>query len=295
MWKQHKFGEKKEIYGLIEHGSRECDTLTVFFPGLGQAMSEKNYLFSNLRKVLAESGQTCVQFDYRGHGDSFGELGDYSLQTMIEDGLMVMQDCYIQFRPKTIYLIGNGIGSFVASRLSRLSWKYFSIQAKVICISPPLFQYPKASDLFSKESLAALEQNGAVDSQVLIPGYDYYTLSDFDNSQYEFVTSLGGHMLYLHGQKLSYELIRELDQFDLKEELRTVTDVSVLLGEHDTEGLRLIKSLPNAKVYILNDVKYFYQHPVAMDEVVEKVIKLVKQQTSCLITKPMHTVDQGDK
>ncbi|MCK6259462.1 alpha/beta hydrolase [Fictibacillus sp. KIGAM418] len=293
MWKQHTFGKKSEIYGVIEYGSKECDTLTISFPGLGQAMSEKNYLFSNLRKVLGQSGQTCVQFDYRGHGDSFGELGDYSLNSMIEDGLTVMQDCYKQFRPKTIYLIGNGIGSFVASRLSKLCWEYFSINAKVICISPPLFKFPKASELFSKVSLAVLEQNGAIDSQVLIPGYDYYTLSDFDNAQYQFVTSLGGHMLYLHGQKLSYELIQELNEFDLKEELQTVKDVTILLGEHDNEGLEQIHSLPHAKVDTLDHVKYFYQHPAAMDQLIEKVTKLVKQKAPSFISN--RVMDQGEK
>jgi pimeloyl-ACP methyl ester carboxylesterase len=279
LWRQRKFGKKNEIYGLVEYGNEECETLVISFPGLGQAMSEKNYLFSNLRKVLSRKGQAYVQFDYRGHGDSLGDMGESSLKSMIEDGLIVIQECILEFHPKMIYLIGNGMGCFVASRLSKLCQDYFSVHAKVICVSPPLIKLPKSSDLFSEEALAVLEQDKALDSQLLIPGYDYYTLSDFDKDQFEFVISLGGHMLYLHGQRLSYELINELNEIDMLMELKNVSDLTIILGELDNDGLNQTSHLPNGEVELLGNVKYFYQHPAAMDQLIDKINELVKQNT----------------
>lgn len=65
MWKQRWLGKNKEICGLIEYGSNECDSLVVTFPGLGQAMSEKNYLFSNLRKHLEKEGKSSFNLTIR--------------------------------------------------------------------------------------------------------------------------------------------------------------------------------------------------------------------------------------
>ncbi|WP_214483014.1 alpha/beta hydrolase [Bacillus sp. SM2101] len=293
MWEQRWFGKNQELCGIIEHGSDDCDTLVISLPGLGQAMSEKNYLFSNLRKHLAEKGQKYIQFDYKGFGDSTGEMGESSLQTMFEDGLSVLKDACAMFKPRNIYLIGNALGTVIASRLSNVIKKFYQVDCKVIGISPLITPLPKSTSLFSESILKRLRGKGSIDSQELVSGFDYYTLSDFNLDQHKYVTRLGSHMLYLHGQRISNKLIDELDQLNPIEELQSADDLTLIIGEKDSE-LNYAQDI--SQVFMLNNVEYFYQHPSAMDQVFQIVESIIFPKNKCKYCKKCnHNKSMGIK
>src|SRR5699024_2890952 len=160
MWEQRWLGKNKDICGLIEYGSNECDSLVVTFPGLGQAMSEKNYLFSNLRKHLEKKGQKFIQFDYKGCGDSKGLMEEVNLRTMYEDSLRVVKTGIKLFKPSILYLVGNSLGGIIACRVCQEIEIHYTIECKVIAISPIMESIPKSKDIFSKEVLQRLKKVG---------------------------------------------------------------------------------------------------------------------------------------
>ncbi|WP_335690066.1 alpha/beta hydrolase [Cytobacillus firmus] len=249
-------------------------TLVVTLPGLGQAMSEKNYMFSNLRKCLEANNVMHIQFDYHGHGDSFGDLGDASITTMTSDGKTVINSLLREYDTiNQLILIGNALGSVIALNLST----FFEnrLKVKTILISPPV-NIPRSKEIFSKETLEELKYEGKLDSQQLIPGYDYYTLSDFDPDQHEYITKLGSHLLYLHGQNISYDMIQEIDEVNILGQITNLkSEIEIIIGENDKETLLILNNLPRINTCLLNNVKYYYQHPAAMDQLIELIIQKI--------------------
>lgn len=277
MWKQVRFGESQKLYGILEEpvNPPANQSLVLTLSGLGQAMSEKNYLFSNLRKSMAVYNQRFVQFDYFGHGDSYGELGDCSVSSMIEDALLVLQTVTERIRPKCIYLVGNALGALIAKKVSLIWEREQGVKCIPILISPPL-ALPKARNVIDVSVYKRLKENGKLDSQVLVPGYDYYTLSDFDPEQYKYFTSLGAHMLYLHGQCISERMLTELDQISPITLLNEGSqECFIIVGEKDTESLELVQKIARKTVYQLNDVSFYYQHPQAMDELIDIIQDII--------------------
>ncbi|WP_063858141.1 alpha/beta hydrolase [Paenibacillus sp. A3] len=277
MWRQVRFGRSRDIVGLVEEpAAQERRTLIVTLPGLGQAMSEKNYLLSNLRKRLAASGAWVVQFDYRGHGDSAGELGQTTVSSMVCDTLEVVEEATAGHRPDTIFFVGNALGAVVALR-SALAWEERSgITCKPVLLSPPALPLPRSGELLDAGALNALAREGSVDSQLLVPGYDYYTLSDFDMDQVGYLASLGAHLLYLHGQCIGRAMLDELDALS-EEDLPGAgrPGIAVVCGERDIEALEQWKAVPGAEVHLLDGVVYYFQHPAAMDQAIEIIAGIV--------------------
>lgn len=267
MWHQMKFGSNKDLYGIEEKGT-ENESLIITLPGLGQAMSEKNYLFSNLRKFLAQENKWVVQFDYRGFGDSIGELGEASISTMIEDTMEVLNTVTRSSKPRKIYLIGNALGAIVALEVAIKLRIDKRVKCIPILISPPLQKHPSITEIFSAEVLYKLKKDKYLDSQLLVPGYDYYTLSDFNEEQYNFFISFGAHMLYLHGQCISYTMLEQLEKIDTLALIKKIENLYIIIGEKDKESYELVKKSTQTKVYQLKDVLYYYEHPAAMDKLI---------------------------
>lgn len=274
MWKQVRYNDG-QIFGILSYmKDTNPTTLVVTLPGLGQAMSEKNYMFSNLRKCLEAKNVMHIQFDYYGHGDSFGDLGDASITSMTSDGKTVIDSLLREYDTiNELILIGNALGSVIALNLST----FFEnrLKVKTILISPPV-NIPPSNEIFSSETLEELKYEGKLDSQQLIPGYDYYTLSDFYRDQHEYITKLGSHLLYLHGQNLSYDMIQEIDEVNILGQITNLkSDIEIIIGENDKETLLILNNLPRINTFSLNNVKYYHQHPAAMDQLIEFIIQMI--------------------
>ncbi|MBO8162733.1 MAG: alpha/beta fold hydrolase [Brevibacillus sp.] len=283
MWTQMRFGVDQGIFGLVEKTPRpgQKQPLIVTLAGLGQAMSEKNYLFSNMRKRLAYEGRWVVQFDYRGYGDSYGELGQATLSTMLEDAQVVLKTVTASEQPSKLYLVGNALGAVIAKQLAVVWEEEHGIPSIPILISPPLKKLPPSSAVFPAEVLARLAQDGYVDSQLLVPGHDYYTLSDFCPNQYEYFTALGAHMLYLHGQCIGSGMIADLDRLDPPALFGQGNDICPLIcGEHDDETARLARQMGRFRLYQLSGVTYYHQHPAAMDQLIGIVQSIVREDVT---------------
>lgn len=268
MWKQIRFGDDQGIFGIEEKPEQllpDCP-LIITLAGLGQAMSEKNYFFSNLRKELAKVGSWVIQFDYRGHGDSYGELQHVTISSMVADTLEVLAAVLKKKAPKYIYFVGHALGAVVAQKAA-LEWEERTkIKCVPVLISPPLKKLPLSHDMFDLSALENLKRVGYTDSQLLVPGSDYYTLSDFDKNQLNYITRLGGHLLYLHGQCLSLGMIEEIDELNPIELFNSNRNgVAIVCGEQDKENIALTSKIRNAYLKVIEGTFYYHQHPKAMD------------------------------
>ncbi|MFS1514238.1 alpha/beta fold hydrolase [Chengkuizengella sp. SCS-71B] len=271
---QKKYGIDKKIYGVVSQNHCNPEAIILFFPGYGQAMSEKNYLFSTIRKVLTPvlTNYKFIQFDYIGHGDSVGELGEVSLITMIDSVMQVIED---ELNPEVtkVQFIANGLGCVIANEVFKLLNK--KIKIELLFIHPPIQKIKKINQIFPKHILNDLKSKGSMDTQELCPGMDYYTFSDFNMEQVGFFSRLGSYMLYLHGQKCSYKLINEIDNLNFANELEQLNNnIKVVIGEKDEESIQMLKqNLPKIPIIKLPDVHYFHNHPKAVDFIIQAIHK----------------------
>lgn len=280
MWSQVRWGDDQGIFGVVEKTRQngEPQPLIISFAGFAQAMSEKNYLFSNMRKRFAAEGFWFVQFDYRGCGDSVGEFGQASLSSLYADGREVLEQVTAEEVPSRIYFVGHALGAIIAQQLAVAWEEERGIRCLPILISPPLAKLPPSDQVFSAEALARLAAEGVIDSQQLVPARDYYTLSDVDPAQYDYVTRLGAHLLYLHGQCIGSRMIAELDQLDPGQLFRQSRRVSPLIcGERDVETIRLAETMGLFRLHLLSGVAFYHQHPAAMDQLIAMVQSIVKE------------------
>ncbi|MEY9095652.1 alpha/beta hydrolase [Paenibacillus sp. RC84] len=279
MWKQRRFGHDRGIYGLVEELDGPGNDLVVTFAGLGQAMSEKNYLFSNLRKCLARSGARVVQFDYRGHGDSFGELGDTTVSGMKRDALEVLAEVLEEHPTERIFLIGNALGGIIALQTAAALQK--KEEAAPVCIpvllAPPFRKFPEKEALFGREALQALRREGKLDAQLLVPGFDYYTLSDFNREPYDFFMAWGAHMLYLHGQCISGGMLDELLELDTARLVREYGGpLHIVCSSEDDDTRIMTEAMDHVFLHRMQGYRYFYQHPAAMDQWITEAVSIVR-------------------
>ncbi|MFS0836949.1 alpha/beta hydrolase [Paenibacillus sp. 1P03SA] len=279
MWKQRRFGHDSAIYGLVNEPEGAGGDLVLMFAGLGQAMSEKNYFFSNLRKYLARSGTRVVQFDYRGHGDSFGELGDTTVSGMKRDALEVLAEVLAERPAERVFLIGNALGGIIALQTAAALQK--KGEGAPVCIpvllAPPFRTFPGKEVLFGVETLQALRLEGKLDAQLLVPGFDYYTLSDFNREPYDFFMAWGAHMLYLHGQCISADMLDELLELDTARLVKEYGGpLHIMCGSEDDDAKAIAEETDTVVLHGMRGYRYFYQHPAAMDQWIIRAASIVR-------------------
>lgn len=279
MWKQGRFGPSGQLFGII-HALSSCSPsspLVIFLPGFGQPSTEKNYLFTRLRHLLASKGCRCMQFDYYGHGDSDGDLSEVSLSSLVSDTNHIISDMVVQNSPSTIFLVGNGLGAIVGIKaIQSLNGQFSSEQVQHIIINPPLQPLRK---VFSNEDLQKLYniKGNGIPCTDLVGGENYYTLEDFPIERLQYILQLGSHITNLHGQSVSMRLLQELESLDTIQLIQSIPQhVHILLGDlHPC--LDKLKCVPNACLYTLSKVQYYFQSPQAQDELINTVDKIVYQ------------------
>lgn len=107
-----------ELFGTVtvpdEHAKEA--PVVLFCPPFGeerQKVWRSTFLFS---EVLAEHGYASMRFDYRGIGDSDGDMLDTSLDKMVEDTLTAHSLVKDKLQSDHIILLGIRLGAAVAVR-----------------------------------------------------------------------------------------------------------------------------------------------------------------------------------
>ncbi|KAG9285224.1 hypothetical protein G9A89_002120 [Geosiphon pyriformis] len=157
----------QNIVGILERNETATKTtikgakVGIICHGL---LGHKNYLFlENLAKTLSFD---TFRFDFRGNGESDGELFYYSLQDDLVDISTVVEYLQKEFRYQIYAIIGHSKGALTALQYA----------AKVSPKIPHIINISARYDLsaimkkYSKEELQEIEANGEIVSKIKLRG-----------------------------------------------------------------------------------------------------------------------------
>jgi uncharacterized protein len=106
---------KEQLFGTYHPPlSGDGEVLTVICPPL---FSESARTQSALRKLaisIAETGRHVLRFDYRGTGDSFGDLEDYNVSDWIEDVALAVEEGREVSDCSEVQILGVRAGALLA-------------------------------------------------------------------------------------------------------------------------------------------------------------------------------------
>ena len=89
--------------------------LTVICPPLFLEHTRTQYALRRLAISLAESGQHVLRFDYRGTGDSFGDLEEVTVSDWVEDVALAVQEGLKVSGSRKVRLLGVRAGALLAA------------------------------------------------------------------------------------------------------------------------------------------------------------------------------------
>jgi pimeloyl-ACP methyl ester carboxylesterase len=97
------------------------EVLTVICPPLFSDYMRTHLALRELALALAERGQHVLRFDYRGTGDSFGELGEVTVSDWLEDIALAVREGGEISGSSAVRLLGVRAGALLACAAARAS------------------------------------------------------------------------------------------------------------------------------------------------------------------------------
>lgn len=109
-------------FSIIIHGttirgdiSLECDNLNVICLHGGGKRGRVG--FNKIRTALSSKGISSLAFDYKGHGETGGELSNTSLEDKVKQTIAVINSEKIK---KPLTIIASSMGGYVAIKMTEL-------------------------------------------------------------------------------------------------------------------------------------------------------------------------------
>ncbi len=95
--------------------------LTIICPPLLSEYQRTHSALRDLAIALAQAGQHVVRFDYRGCGDSFGELDETTISDWLDDIALVEREGREISDCRVVHLLGVRAGALLAARAATLT------------------------------------------------------------------------------------------------------------------------------------------------------------------------------
>ena len=120
--------------------STQAPNCIVFLNGLFHGKSDYDYFYTEAAKRISELNiASVVLFDYIGHGDSYGQIGDITLKVMVDnlhDIISVVIRRYLKYGKCLIF--GMGIAGLVVDQLFKGYPESVNWVKKVLLFSPTI-------------------------------------------------------------------------------------------------------------------------------------------------------------
>lgn len=118
MHEAYFFGPRNRQLFASYHPPEKVDRrlLTVICPPLFAEFNRTHRALRNVAISLAESGQHVIRFDYRGTGDSFGDLEEATISGWVEDVAMAIQEGREVSGVNTVRILGVRAGALLACK-----------------------------------------------------------------------------------------------------------------------------------------------------------------------------------
>jgi dipeptidyl aminopeptidase/acylaminoacyl peptidase len=237
--------EGKKIFGILHlpTDKQKCPAV-LFCHGFGGNKSGRFRFFVLLSEALAKQGIASLRFDYRGSGDSEGEIIDMTPQKQIEDTCLAARLLFThpQIDKTRFGILGRSFGGAIASKAS----------VKI----------------------------GTIKSIALIaPFFDAGTwLAEKERKTSDGIFSIEDNRVSFAGQPLAPECIHEITHLDVEhtiEELGT-TPLLLVQGLKDTVlGLdhfeKYKQARPDAELLVLKETDHEFSEPNERALALEKI------------------------
>ena len=151
---------------------KEPEGVVVLLPGFSQSCCDIDYFMTNLANELIQMDYVTIQVDLCGHGDSYGELSELSINVIEENIICVYEYVKRTWMNKPIFAVARGFyGNLLYTK--SLSEKF----EKIICINPVkcklnLTEYIKYKQNEVLEISEMLLENSLVESFFISSGAD---------------------------------------------------------------------------------------------------------------------------
>ncbi len=133
-WFRH---ENQRLIGVLQQPDNvETKWGAVLLPGFGQNKAGSYFIFTRLAQEISKMVPT-LQFDYRGFGDSEGDLEECDLNTMVSDTEAAISILREKTNCENIVLIAAGIGNWIA-----IEWALKNKDSALVLLSPYKIKYP---------------------------------------------------------------------------------------------------------------------------------------------------------
>lgn len=236
------------------------NNIFIFFQGFNQPLAERNYLLTEMRKFLSTSiSFDYLHFDYFGCGDSLSLSQDTQLYILLKEIQNIFETINIEMYDK-VYFISYGFGGFISGKLKNIiSNPSFSIK----------INYPSS---ISFELIKKIESqnNPIIDLYQLIPGEDYKSLSDINQTDYYSLYDLGSDFNNLHGTLLSQQFLLEC----LKQDFVTDGDIHVFTEDHFKRNF----SRKHDNFHVIKNTNSFYYSLKTKNLIIKKVDTILKEE-----------------
>ncbi len=199
-----------KLFGISYNNANQyADYGVILIPGFSHSSCDIDYFMSKLARTLSGKGLYVMQIDPRGHGDSIGDLKDFSLDTYRDDIRVVLE--HIKKNCKQVFCVSRGLGATIFSEFVEEVY----IDA-IVGINPYCIERYKIEELFKNIE------------------YDFYeiaflctknlnkNLQDVDLKKHNLFGLLGADMSNLYGQQISGQFIQQLIEYNSIEILQNV-------------------------------------------------------------------------
>jgi hypothetical protein len=208
----------KTLMGVVYRPEKIRGT-ALLLPGFGMHMCDVDYFMSKLARKLSDAGMYTLLLDPYGHGDSYGELDECTIDSLKEDIMMGVEHC--KTVSDNIYAISRGL---LANLLVSADTYVNVIGLSPICIDKDLisdFILPKQS----------------VEIYQYIPGKDYVGYTDFDKDKLCLMEMIGGRIRHIHGQFINPDILTYVLTCDHIQVLRQYENACWIFFEPSDERL----------------------------------------------------------
>ncbi|MFT6988277.1 MAG: pimeloyl-ACP methyl ester carboxylesterase [Paraglaciecola sp.] len=108
------------LYGIFHppSGTEIKQEAVLLCPPFGQEYMRSHRAFRQLALILSKKGYAVMRFDYRGTGDSSGDIETTNIQEWLEDIKVAAHEIKETAHVKTVHLIGLRLGAILAAAAS---------------------------------------------------------------------------------------------------------------------------------------------------------------------------------
>lgn len=259
MTSQRWFVKKDKRLIGVTYCPNKINASALLIPGFGMHMCDVDYFMSKLARKLYAASVYVLILDPYGHGDSYGNLQDCTISSLIEDILIGIEHC------KTVsdntYCFSRGL---LANLLTIAEPNIKIIGLSPVCVS--------------KESLVNIDvPSDIIEICKYIPGDDYVSYSDFNKDKLYLTEMIGARIRHIHGQFLNSDILNYILNCDHIHVLQQHDNAQWIFFESDDEKLY--------KIYDKNELKYrslssyfktaIYRDAVWQQNVINEIAKII--------------------